>query len=166
MLITLFTDASYCSRTRVAAYAVWAKTDGRTVRHSGVLKEPVPHSGLAETMALVNGIYVTIAALRPPAASRIIAQTDCLGAIHALTGTARRARTVRQYAAVVTAYRQKIAAAGVVVEFRHVRGHRGTVTPRNAVNTWCDAECHRLMRAARAALLGPRASPQISTPAV
>jgi len=166
MLITLFTDASYCSRTRVGAYAVWANTDGRTVRDAGVLKEPMPHSRLAETMALVNGIYVTIAALRPPAASKIIAQTDCLGAIHALTGTARRARTVRQYAAVVTAYRQKIAATGVVVEFRHVPGHRGTVTPRNAVNTWCDAECHRPMRAARAALLGPRATPQISTVAV
>jgi serine/threonine-protein kinase RIO1 len=29
------------------------------------------------------------------------------------------------------------------------------VTPRNAVNTWCDGECRRLMRAARAAVLGP-----------
>jgi ribonuclease HI len=152
MLITLFTDASYCHRTRVAAYAVWAKTDGRTVRHSGVLKELVPHSALAETMALVNGIYLTIAAMRPPAASKIIAQTDCLGAIHALSGTVRRARAVRQFAAVVTAYQQKIAAAGIMVEFRHVSGHRGTVTPRNAVNTWCDAECRRLMRQARAGL--------------
>jgi ribonuclease HI len=166
MLITLFTDASYCNRTRVAAYAVWAKADGHTVRRSGVLKELVPHSALAETMALVNGIYVTIAAMRPPAASKIIAQTDCLGAIHALSGTVRRARTARQYAAVVTAYQRKINAAGVVVEFRHVSGHRGTVTPRNAVNTWCDEECHRLMRAARAALLTPRATPQISTPPV
>lgn len=163
MLITLFTDASYCHRTRVAAYAVWANTDGRTVRHSGVLKQLVPHSALAETMALVNGIYLTIAAMRPPAASKIIAQTDCLGAIHALNGTVRRARAVRQFAAVVTAYQQKIAAAGIMVEFRHVSGHRGTVTPRNAVNTWCDAECHRLMRQARAALLTPRATPQVST---
>jgi hypothetical protein len=49
MLITLFTDASYCSRSRVAAYAAWAKADGRTVRHSGVLKQPVPDSSLAES---------------------------------------------------------------------------------------------------------------------
>jgi hypothetical protein len=65
MLITLFTDASYCSRSRVAAYAAWAKADGRTVRHSGVMKQPVPNSSLAETMALVNGIYLIIAAMRP-----------------------------------------------------------------------------------------------------
>jgi hypothetical protein len=57
---------------------------------------------------------------------------------------------------VVAAYRDKVAAADVVVEFRHVGGHKGTVTPRNAVNTWCDGECRRLMRAARAALLGPQ----------
>jgi serine/threonine-protein kinase RIO1 len=110
-------------------------------------------------MALVNGIYVTIAAMRPPAASKIIAQTDCLGAIHALSGTVKRARAVRQFAPIVTAYQRKIEAAGVVVELRHVSGHRGTVTPRNAVNTWCDAECHRLMRAARAAILTPPATP-------
>lgn len=153
MLITLFTDASYCSRSRVAAYAAWAKADGRTVRHSGVLKQPVPNSSLAETMALVNGIHLAFAAMRPPAASKIIAQTDCLTAIQALSGLLRRAQVIRQYAAVVAAYRDKVAGSGVVVEFRHVHGHEGTVTPRNAVNTWCDGECRRLMRAARAALL-------------
>jgi ribonuclease HI len=156
MLITLFTDASYCSRSRVAAYAAWAKADGRTVRHSGVLKQPVPSSSLAETMALVNGIHLAITAMRPPAASKIIAQTDCLAAIQALSGMLRRAQAIQQYAAAVAAYRDRVAESGVVVEFRHVQGHKGTVTPRNAVNIWCDEECRRLMRAARAALIGPQ----------
>ncbi|HTW70865.1 MAG TPA: RNase H family protein, partial [Acetobacteraceae bacterium] len=149
MLITLFTDASYCSRFRIGAYAAWAKADGRTVRHSGVLKQAVASSSLAETMALVNGIFVALAAMRPPTASKIIAQTDCLTAIHALSGMLRKAATIKQYEPVVAAYRGKIAAAGIAVEFRHVSGHKGTVTPRNAVNTWCDAECRRLLRAAR-----------------
>jgi ribonuclease HI len=149
MLITLFTDASFCHRTRIAAYAAWAKTDGRTVRRAGVLKQPVANSTLAETMALVNGIYVAIGVLKPPAASRIIAQTDCLGAIEALNGTIQRPQALRVFAEVVAAYRDKIGGAGVTVEFRHVGGHKGTVTPRNAVNTWCDTECRRLMRAAR-----------------
>jgi ribonuclease HI len=155
MLITLFTDASYCSRSRVGAYAAWAKADGRTVRHSGVLKQTVENSSLAETMALVNGICVALAAMRPPAASKIIAQTDCLAAIHALSGMLRKTRTIRQYESIVAAYRAKVAAAGIVVEFRHVAGHKGTATPRNAVNTWCDEECRRLMRAARAVGQGP-----------
>jgi hypothetical protein len=107
-------------------------------------------------MALVNGIHLAIAAMRPPAASKIIAQTDCLAAIQALSGMLRRAQAIRQYAAVVAAYRDRVTSSGVVVEFRHVGGHKGTVTPRNAVNTWCDGECRRLMRAARTALTGPQ----------
>jgi len=149
MLITLFTDASYCSRTKIGAYAVWAKTDGRTLRHAGVLKQPAPNSTLAETMALVNGIHLAITGMRPPPASRIIAQTDCLTAIEALSGRFTNPKTIRQYAAIVTAYRQRVETAAIMVEFRHVGGHKGTVTPRNAVNTWCDNECRRLMRAAR-----------------
>ena len=160
MLITLFTDASYCSRSRVGAYAAWAKADGRTVRHSGVLKQTVENSSLAETMALVNGICVALAAMRPPAESKIIAQTDCLAAIHALSGMLRKTRTIRQYESIVAAYREKVAAAGIVVEFRHVAGHKGTVTPRNAVNTWCDGECRRLMWAARTARQGTRVASQ------
>jgi hypothetical protein len=35
---------------------------------------------------------------------------------------------------------------------RHVKGHKGTVTPRNAVNTWCDKERKRLLAKARAAV--------------
>ena len=160
MLITLFTDASYCHRSRVGAYAAWAKTDGRTVCHSGVVKQPVASSSLAEAMALVNGIHLVLAAMRPPAASRIIAQTDCLTAIEALNGAIKRPQAVRQYEPIVAAYRAKVAAAGVTVEFRHVSAHKGTVTPRNAVNTWCDNECRRLMRAAREALTQQRASPE------
>ena len=155
MLITLFTDASYCSRTRIGAYAVWAKTDGRTLRHAGLLKQPAASSALAETMALVNGIHLAITGMRPPPASRIIAQTDCLTAIEALAGRFRKPRTIAKYAAIVDAYRRRVDATGIVVEFRHVGGHRGTITPRNAVNTWCDEECRRLMRAARLAAQSP-----------
>lgn len=150
MLITLFTDASYCERTGIAAYAAWAKADGRTLRRAGVLKQPAPDSAMAETMALVNGIHLALAGMRPPPNSRIIAQTDCMTAIGALNGGIRKARTIKRYAAVVAAYRRRVEAAQVVVEFRHVGGHKGTATPRNAVNTWCDEECRRLLREARA----------------
>jgi ribonuclease HI len=152
MLITLFTDASYCDRTGVAAYAAWAKTDGRTLRRAGVLKDPAPDSALAEAMALVNGIHLVLAGMRPPPNARIIAQTDCLSAIQAFSGKLRNPKAIQRFAPVVAAYRGRVEAARVQVELRHVGGHKGTVTPRNAVNTWCDQECRRLMRAARAAL--------------
>lgn len=153
MLITLFTDASYCMKTHVAAYAAWAKTDGRTVRRAGVLKEPVPDSSVAEAQALVNGLCFALAALQPGADSKIIAQTDCLAAIAALTGQFRRQKSVAHFAPVTATYQTRIAATGIVVEFRHVTAHKGVSTPRNAVNTWCDKGCRKLMRLAREAAL-------------
>jgi hypothetical protein len=149
MLITLFTDASHCAATHIAAYAAWAKADGRTVRRAGLLKEPVPDSSVAEAQALVNGLCFVLAALRPASDSKIIAQTDCLTAIAALTGQLRKPKSVARYAPITAAYQARIAPTGIMVEFRHVSAHRGVVTPRNAVNTWCDNECRKLMRLAR-----------------
>jgi hypothetical protein len=153
MLITLFTDASHCAKTHVAAYAAWAKTDGRTVRRAGVLKEPVPDSSVAEAQALVNGLCFALAVLKPGVDSRIIAQTDCLTAIAALTGQLRKQKSMARFAPVTAAYQTRIASTGIVVEFRHVTAHKGVATPRNAVNTWCDTECRKLMRLAREAAL-------------
>jgi ribonuclease HI len=158
MLITLFTDASHCAKTHVAAYAVWAKMDGRTVRRAGVLKEPVRDSSVAEAQALVNGLCFALTALKPGADSRIIAQTDCLAAIAALTGQLRKQKSMARFAPVIAAYQTRIAATGIMVEFRHVAAHKGVSTPRNAVNTWCDTECRKLMRLARKAAMSDMVS--------
>jgi ribonuclease HI len=160
MLITLFTDASHCGKTHIAAYAVWAKADGRTVRRAGLLKEPVPDSSIAEAQALVNGLCFVLSALKPGAGSKIIAQTDCLAAVAALTGQLRKPRAVARFAPVTVTYQTRVVATGIAVEFRHVNAHKGTVSPRNAVNTWCDTECRKLMRLARqSALSGLAAAP-------
>ena len=151
MLITLFTDASHCSRTHIAAYAAWAKADGQTVRHAGLFKTRVPDSSIAEAQALVNGLCFALARLRPAPPSKIIAQTDCLVAIAALTGQLRKARSIARFAPIVAIYTERVSRPGLTVEFRHVSAHKGTVTPRNAVNTWCDEICRTLMRQAREA---------------
>jgi serine/threonine-protein kinase RIO1 len=149
MLVTLFTDASHCGRTHVAAYAVWAKADGYTIRHARVLKQRVPDSSVAEAQAIVNGLCFAIAVLRPLPGSKIIAQTDCMAAISALTGKLAKRKSIERYASITSIYAARIVSSGVAVEFRHVSAHRGVATPRNAVNTWCDKECRRLMRLAR-----------------
>ncbi len=152
MLITMFTDASHCGKTHVAAYAVWAKADGVTVRRAGVLRERVADSSIAEAQAIVNGLCFALAALKAPVASKVIAQTDCLTAIAALTGQLRKPKSVARYAEIAAIYQARVASTGVMIEFRHVSAHKGVVTPRNAVNTWCDNECRKLMRLARATL--------------
>jgi ribonuclease HI len=143
MVITLFTDASHCPESRTATYAVWAKANGRTVRHCGVLEGRIHSAGHAEVRALANGIFVAVRLLQPEAGSRIIAQSDCQETLNALAGSIKRHGEVRRYVA------NLLSSAGVAIEYRHVKGHRGTATPRNAVNTWCDRAARRLLRESR-----------------
>jgi len=151
MLITLFTDASHCHKTKIGAYAIWAKANGNTLRHSGVFKQKSADSADAELKAVINGVFVVLSVMQPAAGSRIIAQSDCLLAIRLLENPKppKKKATRDKVSSIITEFRKRVAASGVSVEFRHVTGHKGNVTTRNAVNTWCDNECRRLMRAAR-----------------
>ena len=151
MLISLFTDAGFCPKAGIGTYAVWAKANGRTIRKSGVLKSKQDGSDLAELRALVNGVAFVVSMMRPPIGSRIIAQTDCLSAISAVTGQGYRNKKARERVADTLAFLQRTIEAGQLrVEYRHVKGHKGNVSPRNAVNSWCDAECTRHLQTARA----------------
>jgi hypothetical protein len=76
-----------------------------------------------------------------------------LTAIAALTGQPRGRKSAARFALVTEAYQARIASSGVTLEFRHVSAHKGVATPRNAVNTWCDSKCRKLMRIARKAAL-------------
>ena len=148
-LITLFSDASWCPDTLRGAYACWWKVDGRASRDAGVLKEGVPSSQHAELFAMANGIWLVCKRTNPPAGSRIIAQTDCMAVIHLLTGARRRSADHQQADAKAFVHgllRQQ----DIRIEFRHVKGHKGNATPRNAVNSWCDKTCRTLMQRARA----------------
>jgi ribonuclease HI len=142
MLITMFTDASYSSTLKRATWAVWFRCDGTTHRRSGYVKHSVTQSGDGEIAAIVNGMHQVYTVLNPPPGSKLIIQTDSAEAIHAY----RCGNHVRPYCNQVIAYGLRLTASQRwVLDFRHVKGHKGTQTPRNAVNTWCDGECRRLM---------------------
>ena len=49
-------------------------------------------------------------------------------------------------------YQRRLLEDQLRIELRHVGGHRGTVTPRNAVNTACDRACDARLEEARAAI--------------
>jgi len=152
-LITLFSDASWCPQSKVGAYACWWKTDGITGRDSGVLKGPCISAEIAELFGLANGIWLVLRRVRPGQGSKIIAQTDCVGAIGILKGTRRTPPA--EGIACADMVRAMLQQAGVRVEYRHVKGHRGVETPRNAVNSWCDRAARDHMRAARNAEAQP-----------
>ena len=149
-LITMFTDAGYCPERKIGTWAVWAKRDGKTFRYSGVLRGEVDDSAIAELRATVNGVCAVLAAMKPEKATKIIAQSDCESAVGALLGSHYKRKEARKRVESATnLLHKRLRETGVVVEYRHVSGHRGTVNPRAAVNTWCDQECTRLLRQAR-----------------
>lgn len=149
-LITLFTDAGFCPRTRLASWAMWAKADGVAIRRSGMFLERPIGSDVAELKAMANGISLVISIMRPAHGAKIIAQTDFIAIVSAMTAPKiKRAKTRDRWQAAIDVVRDKLARSGVTVEYRHVKGHKGTKTPRNAVNTECDKECRRLLKEAR-----------------
>jgi ribonuclease HI len=153
LLITLFTDAGFCPDRKIGTWAAWAKCNGVTSMVSGALRGNVEGSDIAEMRALVNGVCAVLARIKPPRGSRIIAQTDCQSAINAMLGTGYKKKQAKHRVRHATdEMRKRLTAAGVQIKYRHVPGHLGMATPRNAVNTWCDRECTRLLRQARAEL--------------
>ena len=151
-LITMFTDAGYCPDRKIGTWAVWAKRDGKTFRYSGVLRGEVDHSAIAELRAIVNGVCAVLTVMKPEKATKIIAQSDCESAIGALLGSHFKRKSARARVENATKLlKKKLQETGVVIEYRHVSAHRGTVDPRAAVNTWCDGECSRLLKQARQA---------------
>jgi ribonuclease HI len=150
VLITMFTDAGFCPDTRLATWAMWAKVNGASVMHSGVLRDRPDSSNVAEIFALANGMVAMTRLIGPPRGSRVIAQTDSTTAIAAFEGRAYlRKKSRPTVSAALDVMRATIERFDLVVEYRHVPGHRATVNPRQTINTWCDRECKRLLRQAR-----------------
>jgi ribonuclease HI len=142
MLITMFSDVSVSSERKIGTYAIWAKTNGQTFRHIGAFRFPVSDSNLAETMAIVNGLYFVIRNFNPPPQSKIIAQTDSGCAIGVLTGRIGN----HMFAGAVERRDALLRGNAIEVEYRLIKGHSGRGTPRDAVNHWCDIECRSLLR--------------------
>lgn len=138
---TLFVDASYCPETRVGAWACWWKVDSIRRSGSGVFRVPMPDSTTAEACALARALHAYASHEAMP--RRVLAQTDCLGAINVF-----RPAPPRMTALAIEA-RRLVAGLPLVIEYRHVRGHQGGASPRSWVNEWCDGVARQLMRRAR-----------------
>jgi ribonuclease HI len=148
---TVIADASFCPNTKAAGYAIWIKCDGATTRHAGAFKAPVHSAADAETRALANGIIGAIAVHGLRGGDIIVAQTDCTRAIDVLSGRNRRPRKHEAEVAAAVRNAQQTPTGRIEIRFRHVPGHKGNVTPRNAVNEWCDREAKNVMRKNRKA---------------
>lgn len=147
LVVTVFTDASFCHRTKAAGFAVWIKTDKVTLRHAGAFKIDIATPGQAETAALGNGICAAVARLDMQPGDIIVAASDCLQAIHVIGGSGSDGKPDRLMRAVRDRVKADLKARGVELRLKHVRAHQGkSAGPRNAVNEWCDGAAKTVMR--------------------
>lgn len=150
MNVTVFSDAS-CLGDGRAGWAGWAKSQRGTSRSSGKFRQPMT-PGLAseaEAFAIINAVHAAIKHGVIDYDDKLLLQTDnntvplILGGGWKNTLEERRDHLRREanlsFATVLGNYR-------LSWEWRHVRGHQGRETTREAVNEICDAEARRQAR--------------------
>lgn len=172
MNVTLFSDASLCSHTGKGGWAAWLKSDEGTVKGGGSFRHLTIDTGIAEAMAAVNGVHLGLrqGLIRP--GCRLLIQTDNNSVWQILENQIRRKVTARALSRegadpavlerdvdhrnmlidlVVAKFSDMVERYGLEVRWRHVKGHRGTVDARSAVNTYCDQTARAHMELARGA---------------
>jgi ribonuclease HI len=151
-VVTIFADASFHPKTRMAAWGAWIKADGReAITHGGAFSQQMDDATHAELAALANALTVAHAAglLHGPA----LLQSDSLHALGMIMMTIAAARDYRHKKGLqVTMWRKAIprshmpmirhmqriqADGGIPLLLRHVKGHRPG-GGRNRVNNLCD----------------------------
>jgi len=170
MLVTLFSDASMCPERKIGGWAAWLKSDRGSLKGGARFMVRVGDSSMAEAMAVVNGLTVGLkeGVIRPM--DTVLVQTDNDAVMGVLEGTVRRslARELKrrrgrsrsqverdvdernhEIAIVADAFSAILSDNGVVVRWRHVKGHRGKQDRRSAVNSFCDRTARAHMRGAR-----------------
>jgi ribonuclease HI len=161
-----------CERQKVGGWAAWLKCSRRTEPHraGAPFSVRVKDTAMAESMAVVNALSSAIRTGFVEAGDEILIQTDNDSVMGVLEGTAvrtmskaariRKGLTKRQgkrvvaernaeIAMVSAAFLSMTASCALRIRWRHVKGHRGAVDPRSAVNSYCDRTARAHMRAAR-----------------
>lgn len=172
MLITLFSDASMCEKRKVGGWAAWLRCDRRRYPHrtGAPFTVRVNDTAMAESMAVVNALASGIAQGFVEPEDVVLIQTDNNSVMGVLEGTVirRMSKAVRKRKGLTQAQAKRIvrernAEIGMVsamflsyvarhsltIRWRHVKGHRGNIDRRSAVNTYCDQQARAHMRTAR-----------------
>lgn len=150
-LVTIISDASYCPRTHAAGYGFWAVSHRGRHAGGGSFKSGLDGASTAETMAIVNALHVTLSLGIAEKGDKVLIQTDCLFAIHLLTGVIKKAE--RRHPDSWRAFQRFIELRAVhelAVDFRHVRGHTKVDDQRSKAQRHSDKRARDGMKKARA----------------
>lgn len=123
LYITLVADASFCHRTKAYGWCFWIKhgSPATTIVKSGG-GVGMKNSNEAEIEALVQGLNAVVDLGDYIIGKHVVVQSDCTGAL----------------SRVEPIFAELLKLGAKRAYSKHVKGHQGNRTPRNAVNTLCD----------------------------
>lgn len=152
MLVSLFTDASVVhsgGRNKSAGWAFWARSARGIRKGGGPLRYAVGTANDAEMAAVVNAIHMLrTSAIFEPDDCLLIA-VDNVRALNVLSGVWRAKTSVERE--IQRKFEETI---GITeVQFRHIKAHSGSDTPRTWVHSWCD---HTARKYARGGFVGEK----------
>jgi len=148
MIVSAFSDASFCHDTLAAGWAGWIKSDRGRIYRGGVIRAGVENTNEAEFCALGNTLALARRRGLVDRGDWLIAQTDNQRVRTVLTGATNFHLTQCEHE-VVKWVEDFVKQLSLRFDIRHVKGHLGTLTPRNAVNTVCDKIARQHMRQER-----------------
>jgi len=158
MVITINTDASFSNKWKIGAYAFWVVCKNFRVKKGGLLKnKAITSPTQAECMAIINALHAVFYMLLQDNTAHkvrmIIINTDSTNAKYVFENDELK---IHQYR--LKKYSQQFHGRFRVMckktfhknqkvefQFRHVKAHQDTDTPRTYINDWCDKEAKRHM---------------------
>lgn len=154
MLVTVFSDASWCPRTKAGGWGAWAKSERVQwgVQFSGAFRRLASSSNEAEIMAAACALASTLRSEVATVGDTILFEIDNEHALRLVTHdepAGRRPRTPLEKEAIEVLLDLKIR-HGLVFRTRHVKGHSGRQRrDRFGVNELCDRLARKHMQEAR-----------------
>ena len=149
MNVTIIADASWCPEEHVGGYGYWIASGrgkfggGGQCMNGGVVTSSI----VAEMQAMCNALYIALDRALVMAGDEVLIQTDCMAAIQAFQGL--RHNLVEQERSAVQYMHRVATRFGLVLRYRHVKGHTSNDDARSVTNRLCDKRAKESMRAAR-----------------
>lgn len=154
---TINTDASYHSKTKIAAWAYWIKSDHYLIKGSGLFDQEVSNSSVGELLAMEKAIErITrlveeepfLQYYRDKGTIILHFNSDSLFSIYMITGLTRRSKHLQH------GKRIRSLLEPYTVVAKHVKAHTDKTDKRSWVNRWCDQQAIALVRKGVAKLNG------------
>lgn len=168
MLVTIFSDASFCKNTQAGGWGGWAKSQRGTMRHSGAIRHQVFDASQAEMCAILNTIHLAVKRGVAITGDTLLIESDSLDALGCFErrcpgkkkipkgkrGARDRARRERRRF-LIDAFTKMV--EGFQLRFKWVKGHQNdNAGPRAFINNQCDRDAKRHMRVEQATRRMPR----------